>query len=196
MDTNDDDNLVDGMDWDDRPIQTYKGLGVLNRGFDPRLYSGDESHIVVWNDKTESHIWWDFVYPIAKTIAKSRCISVVDIDAQIKLDPDNIFPVVSIDCSQLTHNRLKSFVRRESGEPLLKLLLSEKKNFLLYFHSIHETREKLYGLTSSIIDKIASYVIFSGVRGKSNLSNNILNPSNSNRCKHIYFVSCDEIKTQ
>ena len=190
MNKNINDDPQAGMEWDnDSSVQSYKGYPVINKDSDPRvLTSGDNCFIRVWNDKSESCIWWDLVIPLAKTIAKSRHIAVIDIDTPYKDDPHNIFSIVSIDCSKLTHDRLKAFVRHEADEPLVKLLQGDKKNFLLYFHSIHETREKLYGLTSIIIDKIASYVVFSGVLGESNLSNNILNPSNANKCSHYFFL--------
>ena len=197
MITNDEDNIQDGLDWDNSPIQSYKGLPLINKESDPRLLTcGDKFFIIVWNAKTETCIWWDLVIPMAKTIANSRHIAVVEIDTHFKPDPHNIFPIVSIDCSKLTRDRLKAFVRHEPDEPLVELLQGDKQNFLLYFHSIHETREKLHGLTSIVIDKIARHVIFSGVLGQSNLSNNILNPSNINKCGNIYFERCSETKTQ
>jgi len=188
MNMNFNDDTQAGMDWDDSSIQTYKGLPVINEDYDPRLLTrGDKFSIIVWNDKTETCIWWDLVIPMAKTIAKSRHIAVVDIDTHFKPDPQKIFPIVSIDCSKLTHDRLEAFVGREPDDPLVNLLQGDRQNFLLYFHSIHETREKLYGLTSSIIDKIASYVVFTGVLSESNLSNNIFNPSNVNKCFNCFF---------
>lgn len=173
----------------------YTGLKykIGDQRLDPlfRVWKG-KAHLIVWNDNTESHIWWDLVLPLAKKIAGPRLIVIADIDTDIKPDPDRIFPIISMDCSKIKRDRLKAIVRREPEEPLSKILttpegLPDKQNSLFYFHSVHKTKENLHGLVSIVLDKMSTYVVFSGLSDQSDCRRKIINWSVSDKCEDFYF---------
>lgn len=189
MKEDDDDYLAPEDQWsntgEEIELRDFHGIPILKneKRNDLITYYANrfDMNLLVWNDKTESHIWWDLVFPLSQKIARNRRIVLADVDTDLAPDPESIYPIIAIDCSTVTFSILKYLVRDQG--PLSKLLKSENQDFFLYFHAVHKTKEKIGGIISCILERqlgchsTKKHVVISGLYGDSNNWKNALLPN-------------------
>jgi len=93
----------------------------------------------------------DVVIPLARALAKGRCLAVVDFETCATV-PDEIFPIFWLTGDQLTKQRMKSLIRTESPAPLATLLKDRNRNMLFFLSLLERTPEPVHPHLRSLID--------------------------------------------